>query len=267
MTALVFPANAARRPEPLPTAADPDRSAAPLARAGSLSVTLARDAAEIEQAQRLRHRIFAGELGGRVAEPGGLDRDIFDFHCLHLIVRDDDRDEVVGTYRMLMPEQARRLGCLYTEQEFWLTRLDPIRDELVELGRSCVHPAYRGGAAIMLLWSAIGAVLARSGHRFLLGCASVPMHDGGAAAATLYRQLAQAHLAPEPWRVWPRERLPVESFADVPAQTPPLLKGYLRAGARLLGEPHCDPEFGCADFPLMLSVDDLSGRYRRRFAG
>lgn len=237
-----------------------------LARAGSLSVALARDPGEVILAQRLRHHIFAGELGARIADPGGLDRDIFDPHCLHLIVRDHASGEVVGTYRMLMPAQARRLGCLYTEQEFWLTRLDPIRDDLVELGRSCVHPAYRGGATIMLLWSAIGVLLARSGLRFLIGCASVPAHDGGAAAASLYRRLAQDHLAPEPWRVWPRERLAVESFPIVEAPVPPLLKGYLRAGAMLLGEPHCDAEFGCVDFPLMLSIDALTGRYRRRFA-
>jgi putative hemolysin len=257
---------AQRSPEAVSADAGHDDLDGPLARAGHLSVGLARSAAEVEQAQRLRHRIFAGELAGRSADPDGLDRDIFDPHCLHLIVRDHARDEVVGTYRMLMPRQARRLGCLYTEQEFWLTRLDPIRDEMVELGRSCVHPDYRGGAAIMLLWSAIGAVLARGGHRYLIGCASVSMRDGGAEAASLYRQLAATHLAPESWRVWPRDRLPVESFAEVPVTLPPLLKGYLRAGARLLGEPHRDPEFGCADFPLMLPIDALAGRYRRRFA-
>jgi putative hemolysin len=267
MVALVVARAATRSLEPIAPPLAPAEPGEVLARAGCLGVALARDEAEIAQAQRLRHRVFAGELGARIADPGGLDRDIFDAHCLHLIVRDHASDEVVGTYRVLMPAQARRLGCLYTEQEFWLTRLDPIRDELVELGRSCVHPAWRGGATIMLLWSAIGALLARSGHRYLIGCASVPMHDGGAAAASLYRQLAQAYLAPEPWRVWPRERLAVESFPTVSAVVPPLLKGYLRAGAQLLGEPHCDAAFGCADFPLMLSVDALAGRYRRRFAG
>jgi putative hemolysin len=267
MAALVVAEVPPRNPEAALSQAAPAEPGEVLARAGTLCVTLARDANDIALAQRLRHHVFAGELGARITDPGGLDRDIFDPHCLHLIVRDQVRDEVVGTYRMLMPAQARRLGCLYTEQEFWLTRLDPIRDELVELGRSCVHPAYRGGATIMLLWSAIGALLARSGLRFLIGCASVPMHDGGAVAASLYRQLAAEHLAPEPWRVWPRERLPVENFASVSAALPPLLKGYLRAGAKLLGEPHCDPEFGCADFPLMLSLDALAGRYRRRFAG
>lgn len=244
----------------------PPRPAAPLAGAGNLTVSLATRPSEIEQALRLRHRVFAGELGARLASSDGLDRDIFDPYCKHLIVRDTTTGDVVGTYRVLMPEQARVLGCLYSDGEFWLTRLNPLRDSIVELGRSCVDPAYRSGAAIMLLWSGLGALLAGSGHRYLLGCVSVPTGDGGTFAANLYRKLAAQHLSDETLRVWPRDRLRVDSFAETPeAPLPTLMKGYLRAGAQLLGEPHVDHEFGCADFPMMLSLDDLGTRHRRRF--
>ena len=252
------PFAAHREPEPEPV----------LASAAHLQVFVARDPADVEQALRLRQRVFMQELGAQPGVGGDLDRDIFDPHCLHLVVRDTERDEVVGTYRVLMPEQARALGCLYADREFWLTRLNPIRDGLVEIGRSCVHPDYRSGAAIMLLWHGLGALLARTGHRMLFGCASVSMADGGALAANLYRQLEATHLAEDCLRVWPRDRLPVEQFAPGgPVSAPPLMKGYLRAGARLLGEPHRDVEFGCADFPLLLQLDALSARYRRRFAG
>lgn len=249
---------------PAPVSAS--RPAQTLAGAGSLTVALAQSPAEIEQALRLRHRVFAGELGARIDGPDGLDRDIFDPYCRHLIVRDTASDRVVGTYRVLMPEQAKALGCLYSDGEFWLTRLNPLRDAIVELGRSCVDPEYRSGAAIMLLWSGLGALLAGSGHRHLIGCVSVPLADGGGFAANLYRRLAATHLADETLRVWPRERLAVETFepaADVPV--PALMKGYLRAGARLLGEPHVDASFGCADFPMMLDLDALGTRHRRRF--
>lgn len=242
-------------------------SAAPLASAGALTVSLARDAGEIEQALRLRHRIFVGELGALAEGHDGIERDIFDPYCRHLIVRDTARDAVVGTYRVLMPEQARVIGCLYTDREFWLTRLNGLRDSIVELGRSCVDPAYRSGAAMLLLWSGIGALLAGSGHRYLLGCVSVPMTDGGGYAANLYRRIGLRHLADDTLRVWPRDRLPLEAYAecDQAPLPPPLLKAYLRAGAQVLGEPHRDFEFGCVDFPMMLRLDALNARHQRRF--
>ena len=240
-----------------------------LARAGTLDVCLAERPEEIEQAMRLRYRVFRDEFGARLSAGDGLDRDLFDRHCHHLIVRDRQRDEVVGTYRVLLPERARRIGRLYAEDEFWLTRLNPIRDELVELGRSCVHPDYRTGGVILLLWTGLGAFLSQHVCGYVIGCVSVPMGDGGAFAAGLYRQLARTHLADESLRVWPRDRLPIESFdagdAVDAVAVPPLMKGYLRCGARLLGEPHRDYAFGCADFPMMLSLDRLDARYQRRF--
>jgi putative hemolysin len=94
----------------------------------------------------------------------------------------------------------------------------------------------------------------------------VPATDGGMMAANLYRQLALTHLAGEELRVWPRKRLPVEEFAHAPSITPPpLVKGYLRAGAVLLGEPHVDADFGSIDFPMLLSLDSTERRYLRRF--
>lgn len=244
-------------------------SADPIARAGDLVVTVAETPEAVEQALRLRYRVFVGELGACHGARDGIDRDIFDPYCRHLVVSDCVSGEVVGTYRVMLPEQARLLGCLYSDREFWLTRLNPLRESIVELGRACVHPDYRTGATIMLLWSGIGALLASCGHRHLLGCVSVPLADGGAHASRLYHSLARRHLADETLRVWPRQRL---DLGDAPgpdaageAAIPPLMRGYLRAGAKLLGEPSRDDEFGCADFPMMLRLDELTGRYQRRF--
>jgi putative hemolysin len=236
-----------------------------LARAGNLTVSLASAPAQIEQALRLRHRVFVQELGARDALRDGLERDIFDPYCRHLVVRDEARDAVVGTYRLLMPEAAKALGCLYADREFWLTRLNPLRDSIVELGRTCVAPDYRNGAAIMLLWSGVGTLLASCGHRHLLGCVSVPMDEDGGFAARIYHRLASRHLADDTLRVWPRERLAVDRFEPADVALPPLVRGYLHAGAKVLGEPHVDSEFGCADFPMMLSIENLSPRHRRRF--
>jgi putative hemolysin len=238
-----------------------------LASAGPLEVLVARDRDDIVRAQRLRYQVFAEELGAVLDATQGIDRDVFDAFCEHLIVRERATGEVVGTYRLLLPEQAAELGGLYSDGEFVLDRLDSLRPQLVELGRSCVRADHRSGAVIMLLWSGLGALLAGTPLRYLIGCVSVSIRDGGDFAASLYHRLARTHAAEEPLRVWPRRRLELERLDHgLDVVPPPLFKGYLRAGARLLGEPHVDGQFACADFPVMLDLAALQSRYRRRFA-
>jgi len=238
-----------------------------LARAGDLIARVARHDAQVHAAQRLRLSVFSQTYRGRLhSTPDGRDEDRFDAYCRHLVVEDARNATVVGTYRLLMPEQARALGAFYMDSEFLTQALDPWRDRIVELGRSCVHPAYRSGGVILLLWSALGELLGDAPQQWLVGCASVPMADGGRYAATLYRQLSQQCMADESLRVQPKQPLDLSLAADDLATVmPPLLKGYLRAGAQLLGAPSVDEAFNCADFPLLLPLERLSGRYSRRF--
>lgn len=256
-----------------------------LARAGQLQVRVADRPQEVDEALRLRYRVFAEELGARLgdadtapsasgAAAAARDRDVFDAHCRHLIAVDDRSGSVVGTYRVLLPEQARQLGFLYADREFFLSWLNPIRHDLVEMGRACIDRRYRNGMALMLLWRAMREFVACHGHQYVIGSCSVPAHDGGIRAACLYRQLAAEHLAPPNQRVWPRNRLPIESLARratvegsaAEVAVPALLRGYLKAGARILGEPHLDPQFGCADFPVMLEVAALAPRLTARLS-
>lgn len=237
----------------------------------NLSVGLARDAAEILEAQRLRYRVFAGEMGANLpTRTPGVDHDIYDPWCEHLVVRNDDSGEVVGTYRILSPDNARRIGY-YSENEFDLTRLQHLRPRLVEIGRSCVHPDFRTGATITLLWSGLARYMQENGHDYLMGCASVSMADGGHLAASLYNRLSSgddSHLGPAEYRVFPRCPLPLAALKqDVAAETPPLIKGYLRAGAWICGEPAWDPDFNTADLPILLPMSRVSDRYAKHFLG
>jgi putative hemolysin len=236
-------------------------------RRARLAVGFAATAGDVEDAQRLRHAVFAGELGARL--PGGrpgIDEDRFDAWCEHLLVRDLATGEVVGTYRILDPRRAQAAGGYYSEQEFDLSRLAPLRSGMVELGRSCIHPDYRSGAAIALLWSALARYMEQGGYRHIVGCASVGMADGGHAAANLYRRLAATHLAPAEYRTFARCPLPVAELADgKPAEAPPLVKGYLRVGAWLCGAPAWDPDFNTADLPLLLPMARLAARYSRHY--
>jgi putative hemolysin len=229
-------------------------------------VSLAVDDGEIREAQRLRYRVFADELGARLTTPlPGHDIDLYDPYCDHLLVRDLASGDVVGTYRILPPDSAHRVGSYYAEQEFDLTRLHFLRPRMAELGRSCVHPAHRGGPVIARLWMGLADYMTRHGFDYVVGCASIGMADGGHLAADVYRQLAQHHLAPVEWQVTPRARLPLEPLDDGrEAALPPLIKGYTRLGAMICGEPAWDPDFNTADLLMLLPMAQLDRSYARR---
>ena len=230
-------------------------------------VTTARHQDEVREAQRLRWRVFAEEMGARLATPEpGLDIDFYDAHCEHLLVRDPDTGEVVGTYRILSPERARRVGSYYSENEFDLTRLQHLRSRMVELGRSCVHADHRSGGVITLLWAGLAEYMLKSGHEYLIGCASIGMADGGHNAAGIWHAAKEKHLAPVEWRVFPRCPLPLDSLESAAAPVlPPLVKGYLRLGAYVCGEPAWDPDFNTADLPILLPLKNLNPAYARHF--
>ncbi|GED83284.1 GNAT family N-acetyltransferase [Streptomyces sp. 6-11-2] len=232
------------------------------------TVALARDEADVRAAQRLRYDVFAGEMGALLSTPQpGYDVDPFDAYCDHLLVRDTTTGQVVGTYRLLPPERAAIAGRLYAEGEFDITALAPIRPGLVEVGRSCVHPDHRDGAVIGLIWAGLARYMVDRGHEWLAGCCSVPLADGGALASATWERVREKNLAPEEHRV--RPLLPWIPRADLPAaprtELPALLRGYLRLGAQVCGAPAHDPDFGVADFYVLLSMRRVSPRYLRHF--
>ena len=230
-------------------------------------VSMARHQDEVREAQRLRWKIFGDEMGARLSTPEpGFDIDFYDAYCEHLLVRDPDIGEVVGTYRILSPDNAKKVGSYYSDNEFDLTRLQHLRPRMVELGRSCVHADYRSGSVITLLWAGLADYMLKSGHEYLIGCASIGMADGGHNAASIWHATREKHLAPVEWRVFPRCPLPLESLDNVAAPLlPPLVKGYLRLGAHVCGEPAWDPDFNTADLPILLPLKNLNPAYARHF--
>lgn len=232
-----------------------------------LVLSVARNPDEVREVQRLRYKIFIESAGlSTSASRDGLDRDEFDDYCDHLIVRDARTLKVVGTYRVLSPSRARRLGRLYSESEFDLGRLGNLRDRMVEAGRACIHPSYRSGAVLMLLWAGLASYVRREACEYLIGCASIGLADGGMNAHAVYRALSRTNLAPQEYRVTPHLPLPLsESFESEKFDVPPLLKGYMRSGAWICGAPAWDPEFNCADLFLLLPLSNLDERYARRY--
>ena len=258
--------NRSRTPVQLPSAA-PSESA----RRTGIAVSWARTSDDVRQAQRLRFNVFATEMGARLDTTSpGHDVDVFDDYCEHLLVRDVATEAVVGTYRVLTPTQAARVGSTYSDTEFDLVRLRAVRDQMVELGRSCVHPNYRNGGVIMTLWGALGEFMVRNNYETVIGCASIPMlHNGivsGDVAASIWEKLRQTHLAPVEYQVRPRLPLPLDKAnGSLDVEIPALIKGYLRTGAKVLGPPAWDPEFNTADLPMIMHFKGLPDRYRKHF--
>ncbi|MEV8613672.1 GNAT family N-acyltransferase [Amycolatopsis sp. NPDC051373] len=224
---------------------------------------------EVLAAQKLRHQVFAEEMGAHLNSlKPGLDVDYFDEFCDHLVVRDDKTGDIVGCYRMLPPERASQAGSLYSDSEFDLTALSGLRSTLVETGRSCVHPDHRSGAVVSLVWAGIARYMLLSGHRYLAGCASVPLSDGGSYAAGVWDVLRAKHYAEESRRVSPLHPWDSDSVARPDrAVLPPLIKGYVRLGAEVCGPPALDEDFGVADFFVLLDLHKIDERYLKFFLG
>jgi len=235
---------------------------------GGLAMGLARTSRELEAIQRLRYNIFTEEMAAVFPDSvDGLDCDRYDAWCEHLMVKEISSGRVVGTYRMLTPANARKVGGYYSESEFDISGLARMRGSLAEVGRSCIHADYRNGTVIMLLWSGIAKLMRDIDARYVLGCASVSLRDDGVTAAEVWRTARQQPLSGPALRlVTPRYRYPVERLnSTLPARIPPLIRGYLKLGASICGDPAWDPDFNTADFPVLLDMERMDARYRRHF--
>ena len=222
---------------------------------------------EIKEAQRLRYKVFAEEMGARLpANEEGLDIDEFDAYCDHLLIRDPETLRVIGTYRVLPPHRASQLGRLYSDSEFDLSRINHLRPKMVEVGRSCVHEDYRTGAVIMALWSGLGQYMKQHQYEIMLGCAGIPMADGGHYAASLYNSLGPEQMAPVENHAFPKLPLPLDRLnGGLDVEAPPLIKGYLKLGAKICSAPAWDPDFNTADLLTMLRLSEMNPRYAKHF--
>ncbi len=232
-------------------------------------VSFAQSDAEVLETQRLRYRVFAGELGAAVkGSDQGIDCDEYDPFCRHLMVRDTLTGAVIACTRILTDDQAPRAGGFYSAGEFDLAMIDSLPGRLMEIGRTCVDADYRGGAAIATLWQGIAAYITSHGFDYLFGCASIGLEDGGASAHAILAQVRGKYLAPEFQRVRPYIPLPAADHRPTDkAKLPPLLKAYVSLGAKACGEPYWDRDFNCADVFMLLDVSELNPRYARHFLG
>ncbi|MBL4797165.1 MAG: GNAT family N-acetyltransferase [Oleispira sp.] len=224
-----------------------------------LIACFSQDASEIRRAQLLRARVFN-------ITNTRLDKDPFDDICLHLLVKDNLSNNIVGYSRILTSDLISTAAEFYSASEFHIDSIIQENQRYMEIGRTCVDPNYRSGAVIGLLWSKIGQYMNEHKIDYLMGCASISMLDGGVKAISVLNYLRQHHFTSNELRVFPKIPLPqFEIDIDGKQYIPALLKTYLRMGAKVCGEAFLDRDFNVADVVILLAKKDIKARYLRHF--
>jgi putative hemolysin len=195
----------------------------------------------------------------------GYDTDRYDAACDHLIVEYKATGEIVGTYRMQMGNVALANFGYYSEQEFDFTPYEPMRSQIAELGRACIHRDHRSTAVLNLLWRGLARYVLVHGGRYMIGCCSLSSQDPAEAygvAATLKNYMVPAALQTTPM---PAYTLPIRRSEMAPLPAPKLLRAYLAIGAKICGPPAIDREFSTIDFLTLLDLQTLHPRVAARF--
>ncbi|MEM7169230.1 MAG: GNAT family N-acyltransferase [Pseudomonadota bacterium] len=245
-----------------------------------LRIRLAESRREIEAAQELRYQVFYESMDATATDEMvslGRDFDSYDDFCDHLLVFDEtqgaSKEAVVGTYRLMRRDGARRRGQFYSSDEFDLGVLQRYPGEIMELGRSCVHTDYRTGTTMQLLWRGIAAYVFHHDIDLMFGCASLPGTDPDQLRDAL-AYLRQHHLAPPALRARAQagRYLPMDPSGTGPVDVqkarqmlPPLLKGYLRLGGFVGDGAVIDPEFGTTDVCVVVKTDWVTEKYYRHY--
>ena len=249
-------------------------------RGGNLGVRIAASAAEIDAVQALRYHVFYEEMGARpdaTAAVSHRDCDAYDAVADHLLVVDHEIGPgpkgIVGCYRLIRQDGAAKIGRFYSADEYDISSVTGFPGQVMELGRSCVHPAYRGRAAMQLLWRGIAAYVFLHRIDLMFGCASLPSTDPDAIAAEL-TYLYYNHLAPPAVRPRALEHRYVDMRRTDPrhfdarrvlSSLPPLIKGYLRLGGFVGDGAVIDTQFNTIDVAVVVKTDLVTDKYYRHY--
>jgi putative hemolysin len=231
-------------------------------------VRMAQSADDVRTAQTLRFLVFNLELneGLERSYETCRDSDPFDDVCDHLLVENVETNEVVGTYRFQTGKTAENHLGYYSAQEFDFAPYEPVREQIVELGRACVHLNHRNLIVLSLLWKGIAAYARLHKARYLIGCSSLSSQDPS-CGASVYSTLIRKHLIEARFQTVPLPAwiCPLNRLHDAPLKIPKLLGAYLSLGARICGPPALDPVFKTIDFLTMIDLQALPPETVQRY--
>lgn len=240
---------------------------------------------ELRRACMLRYQVFQKETIGIQDSPDSvdsdqLDTDEYDFDADHLAIIDTQTSQIVATCRL---NSSLFVNRFYTEQEFQCQELLDLSETKLEIGRVCVHPDFRRGAIILILWRAIAEYMIKTQTRILFGCGSVMTQDPK-ETALLYRHLLSLGKVRESQNIQPTSKYRFREFESLLSDTrhlplteaervmaeailPPLCQSYFDIGCYVPGVPAIDRDFKCIDFLTILKSDELNEKLRQKMFG
>ncbi len=241
-----------------------------------LEVRLAENQLEIERTLSLRYEIFNLEMNEGLPESRATskDRDQYDYFSDHLIVYDRTNDQIAGTYRILRREVAKANIGFYSETEFELSKIYELKDEVAEVGRSCVHKDYRDGSAISLLWAGLGEYMKDYNLRYLMGCGSIHSTDPIVASQVFSYLREKNSIVESNLDTTPLDSHRLQGFdpnynnnnsKEITKSIPPIIKGYVRLGAKISSAPAIDNVFGTTDVFVLFDRKEIDGRYGKHY--
>ena len=224
---------------------------------------------ELSEVLSLRNRVFNVQVDQKEQSIDQIDH--FDQYADILIVKSKKTDEVVGSYRLILSQTTSNF---YSQEEFSLSNFIENGSKKLELSRACIDPKYRNGILVCLLWKGLLDYARLAGSEYLFGCSSLWIDKDFNKAKELYLYLKKNGFTSDQFQIKPIESRKINNFKDLVCSTedtskaimPALLRGYLRSGAKVHGEPAYDPEFNCIDFFTILKISDIDKQYKRKLA-
>lgn len=240
-------------------------------------IKLAQTEEEKNQAYRLRYEIFLRELGNKARSlpEEGIETDIYDESCDHLLVIDNRKNLVVGTYRLLSGSKVDPKIGFYAERIFEINKIKDLGKNILELGRSCVHKDYREGQIIKLLWEGIAQYIQQNRIRYLFGSVRL-LNTSQPEVSEAFSLIKAKYYAPESFRIKPlkeniykdlKESTSSPDYKKIFHKLPALVKGYLRLGLKVCGPPAWDNHLGSVVLFILLDMDQVNPAYRKHFLG
>lgn len=240
-------------------------------------IKIAQDKEEIQQALRLRYEVFKLEIGGdlKSEDASRLETDVYDEICDHLIVIDRKSNKIVGTYRLLLGSKLNEQLGFYSERFFNLRNIKRLakNNEVLELGRSCIHRDYRSRPVINLLWSGIAKYIKDYNVRYLFGSVRL-LTNKPQEVSIIFKFIKERFYAGSEFRVYPwpekkfatlKRNVKVENPRDIFHRLPPLVKGYLRLGVLVCGLPAMNPDLGSVVIFILLDMKNMNPLYKQHF--
>ena len=215
---------------------------------------------ELYELQKMRYEYLLKDFNDKL-EGEAIDDDGYDQYTDSIIVVDLEKNKIAGTYRLATNKTTNGHPFL-TEEEFDLSPLKG-QGNILELGRAVIADEYRDGVVLNLIWAGILEYCLNNDIRFLLGTCSLHGTDPKVHNKTL--AYLKNHKVLEEYPLYAThnsfEYPPLGSEEDSERDLPPLLRFYLKFGAKVSMNGYIDYSFNSCDVITIVDLPVANQKY------